>query len=167
MNFIKNLKNSILEEINFLNFSKMEESQIMLTKNDLQYINPEDLSPDEIKVLVKKKMDLLSQKNPKKLLIKKYLKKVHIKAFIKFQRRIRSLILKKKFFQAIKMNHIIEQKSNYLILKRNIENFDNEIIMKKSKNNYIYVQQYKNITKFRRKFFNSNTSSFEKGVSYE
>ena len=60
------------------------------------------------------------------------------------------------------MNKFIEQKNNYLLLKKNIENFDNEIIMKKSKRNFVYNQQYKNVIKFRKKFFNTNSSCFEK-----
>ena len=94
--------------------------------------NSEPLTDEQIKQLIEYKMKNLEKFNRRlenrdsMILIKKYnLSPATIEAIKKLQSRIRGWIMKKRFFKAMRMNQYIEQKRNYLLLKRCLDKFEN------------------------------------------
>lgn len=91
----------------------------------------ENLSKKEIENLIKKKMSKLEKYNKslesKKTaeLVKKYnLKNKNILKIVKIQKKFKSCIIKKKFFQAIFMNKLLIHQKNLILLKKSLKNYD-------------------------------------------
>ena len=63
MNILKKLKNSIFENSLFSENVEMKNNGIIINPVDLQYITPEDLSQNEIKQLIKLKMNFIKREN--------------------------------------------------------------------------------------------------------
>ena len=85
------------------------------------------MNDSQIKELVDRKMKKLENYND--VLEKRYLKTTalvgllserHLQAIVIFQKRLRGMVLKKKFFKALRMNDFFEQKKNYLKLKKSV-----------------------------------------------
>lgn len=107
------------------------------TKNEqpsfltIDHNDPEYLTDNQLQRLIELKMKQLDQFNSKLenrdviLLTKKYkLDSKRIELIRKLQLRIKFWIIKKKFFKAIRMNQYIEQKRNYLALKKSLTKFE-------------------------------------------
>lgn len=94
-------------------------------------IDPEQLTEEQVRCLVETKMKNLEnfnnklQKREELNVIKRYgLNEKTIEILTRFQKRFRGWILKKKFFQALRMNDYIEHKKNYLALKKSLQRFE-------------------------------------------
>ena len=131
-------KNSLLKSA--------ETSLLTSEVTEFEYFND-----DQIKKMVSekmKKMDLYNSKleNSKEWAIKrKYrLTDKDVKKVVRLQKWIKSYILRKKLTKALWMNRMIEHKSNYLKLKRCLEDFDRR---NKGYSGIIYYKKYVNVFK--------------------
>lgn len=89
------------------------------------------LTESQIQLLVNQKMKKLEKYNRKLLLKDKQMQPnfgltiSQIEAFSRFQRLIRSMILRKKFLRALRMDAEFEHKINYIKLKKSLKLYDN------------------------------------------
>ena len=118
-----------------------EPSKKFSTLLPLEYVDPSSLSEIEIRELVNAKMRRLDLFNSKIMLkeqsqlLRKYkITPNQIEQLERLQRHIRRWIMKRKFFQAIRMNDYVESRKNFLMLKRCMEKFDKRL--RKDYNSY-------------------------------
>lgn len=93
--------------------------------------DPENLSESQIQMIIEMKMQKLDKFNnileskSVNALIKKYkLTQESIEKLKRLQARIRTWVLKRRFFRALRMNHYIEHRKNYLSLKKCVARYE-------------------------------------------
>ncbi len=122
-------------------FLSSQFSQLLLTepsKKTSEVLQPECLDPSslseiEIRELIDEKMRKLDLFNSRLMLreqnhiMKKYkISDAQLKLLSRLQNRIRSWIMKRKFLKAVRMNDFVENRKNFLMLKRCMEKFDKQ-----------------------------------------
>lgn len=109
----------------------------------------ETLNEDDIQKIIAEKMKKMEDFNSRledkeefKIIQKYKITKEKLDVIRRFQQRVRSIMIRKKFIKAVRMNKYLEHKKNYLKLKKCIQRFDKK---HKGSISHFYYDKYVNL----------------------